>query len=630
MVGTSRRNSAILEPHLKAMPAQPNRIGSIGQLPCPERFLLVRDLVPRAGLLTTLMLILLLLILPAVLGAEGQLEVDWVQRVSGPGIETALDIGAEGTNTLFACGFFSGVTEFGGSGSENAQTSSSPYLAAIDQFTGRVLWKRFGLTQNFPPPNVYSGSSMGRAVAVFPGRAVALLGEARAPNLNFGPNSDGSFTPVPGLSQTRTDAFLVRFRTVTEGAGKGQVSGDVEWIWRAEATGHARGRAAVTDTNQNCLIAGEYDGAIFANGTLHGGGRGIFLARINSRGTCTWMQTYPNSTADGLAEVEDLVWHPSGALFFTGTFRGRVSFGTIVVNADTPSAYVARVQTGGALAWVRTQSLEKKTASSRGRGIALGLPESVWVAGDFQGNAERGETFSWAGANTPQVSSSGSRDGFLSRFDFAGTPGVMVPLKSTGEVAVEKLVSDPDGVLMATGQFRDRLQAANHAEALTTQSNRTGVWVAQFDPAGTPRWLRQINPISSQAGVTGRSIVPLPGRRFAMTAEIAGKISELTENPVDLETAGGSLDVFILKFGGQSRPVLSIEPGISEVQISWNALDGAGYKVHASETPDGIKDTARERVEESGERSLIRVPTGQNSARYFRLVRDQKIGVTAP
>ncbi|MEK7675584.1 MAG: protein kinase [Verrucomicrobiota bacterium] len=202
------------------------------------------------------------------------------------------------------------------------------------------------------------------------------------------------------------------------------------------------------------------------------------------------------------------------------------------VGKDMPDAPAAQAPAGrsgnGApgFVWVRQAGGRGPDA---GQGVAVDKFENVCLTGTFSGNATFGDA---------RVSSAGSNDVFLAKFDDAG----VLKWVQTGGGALEDYIGglgvDSEGNCYITGGFQGLAKFGSHSLAASTD---TDAFLVKYDAAGTAAWLRGIGGRGRQAGYS--VAVDQTGICF-----LTGPFDETADFGSVRPASRGKLDAFTAKY----------------------------------------------------------------------------------
>ena len=365
----------------------------------------------------------------------------WANRGGGASSsDWGLAVDVDAVGNCYVTGYFHGLASFEGGGNViNLQSSPNPFGSnAINSFlakydpSGLILWAKAG----HGPDGVF-----GYAVAVEDSGVSHVAGTFRQ-MASFG---DGG----AAINLTATSAmYLASYDAngtlldATIGARAGN-SPPADFSIDLDAAG-------------NRYVAGHFAGAAFGKpggATIllnpFGGGLDAFVAKYDSTGEVLWAKRAGSNQAD---VASGLGVDAAGNSYVTGWYRNTATFGedsvpiVLTTPALQPNIFVAKYDSGGALVWAKQAGAPSYDASE---GLALDRRGNSYISGFFSNTATFGE-----GTNVQSITSSGSFDIFLAKYD---SDGALVWVRGAGGTAFldQGIGVSADGVggVHVTGRF---------------------------------------------------------------------------------------------------------------------------------------------------------------------------------
>ena len=330
----------------------------------------------------------------------------WVRSAGGSGQDAALGVAAEPDGHSWITGYFQSEATFG--------TLSVTNVGGNDAFIARYnpdgtpLWVR-SLSG--------AGDDRGYAVAVDAAGNGYVTGHFQ----NAATFGGESLTNHGGV-----DLFLTKLSP----------SGEVLWTRVAGGPGVDVGYGVAVDAAGDVLICG-YHGAQARFGEVSedvAGNVDLFIAKYTSQGDLVWVRSAGGPDQD---YANALSLDASGGIYVAGTLRGNATFGDFVTTGVGNRTYLARYESTGAFAWVRT------FGGSDARGLAA-QGTHAYVGGQFLGTAF---------FDTNQVVSSGNFDAFLARYDSDGGLEWVRSLGGTGTDVCLAIAAGPRESCYVAGRF---------------------------------------------------------------------------------------------------------------------------------------------------------------------------------
>jgi hypothetical protein len=238
------------------------------------------------------------------------------------------------------------------------------------------------------------------------------------------------------------------------------------------------------------VMTGFYQGTVdFGGGQIFTavGSNDIFLAAYDYLGDVLFAKSFGDVAAQNATAV---AVDSQGNVVITGDIAGTTDFGGGgLVTAGLADLFVAKFDKAGNYLWA--QRFGDALVQS-GLAVAIGANDSVVVTGSFDGNMDFG------GAVTVTSSAGANTDAFVVMFDAAGAP---LWAKSFGDGVAQSargVAVAPNGDVVITG---DLAGAADFGGGTLTSQGSSDIFVARYDAAGTPLWSKIFGNASAQNGV---------------------------------------------------------------------------------------------------------------------------------
>ncbi len=537
---------------------------------------------------------------------EPSLRSHWANHIyrdppTDGAIDAAMDIAAQGSDSIFASGWFSGTARFGGNCSGSAPgtgstESYSAYISKYNQTTGNCDWVRYGIIQGTTRGDAYSLS-----VSVFSNTSAFLVGDVQAPNFSIGPRSDNSFLPVSGINNSARNAFVAKFRLDTIGNRVGEVAGDVVWVAKITSPGSVVGKASAVTSNGEIVVAGDYSNTLNCGSLTTGSGTtGLYIARFTNNGSCNLLKNFPISSG-GTAILWDIAIDETNNIYVAASFQGTLTIGSssVVAAAATFSGMIAKFNSFGTLQWIR-RTTPANTVVGQGvagigasiKGVAISRAGDVYVSANFNGQSNSTKNFSFSpaasitDAEVAPIFATGATEGVVAKFTSNGSLQWMSQIATDSLLNLEKITVDPVGNSTVTGLFRVSARMPSAGITLnapdTYRTTDSSVLVAQINKDGVGRWMRRISPFPSDSRNGGKSIVVLPDYRIAFTASTYGSYSLDNFSTFYSPESPATVDGLVTVMGSPLTPELRMSIDGDNAKLSWSAVDGAGYSLYST------------------------------------------------
>ncbi|MCX7000821.1 MAG: hypothetical protein NT106_11095 [Candidatus Sumerlaeota bacterium] len=219
----------------------------------------------------------------------------------------------------------------------------------------------------------------------------------------------------------------------------------------------------------------------------------IFIARYNADGTLAWAKRAGGTDYDSGGSIAAL---PDGSSIVTGYFIGSATFGpgetyqTILSSSGNPDIFIAKYGSTGQLVWAKKAG---GTDVDYGRGVAALAGGQSFITGTFRGSA----TFGAGEANETPLASSGQEDIFLAKYDVNGS---LLWAKKAGGSDYDYAYSIAvlsDGSSFITGRF---FGTASFGGINLTSAGSGDIFIAKYDTSGTPVWVKRAGGTSNDYG----------------------------------------------------------------------------------------------------------------------------------
>lgn len=385
----------------------------------------------------------------------------WLAGSEGNQHSESFDVKKDQLGNTYVTGYITGSTKIKTITVSSVNGYSDVFIAKFNS-AGVIQWvKTFGGTL----------ADRGLKMAVDPSNNIFLTGYFH------GSMTMGGVT-LQSNSNSR-DFFLAKLNS----------SGDVIW---AKAEGGSLGETAydvASDNQGNCIVTGQFEGNTTignysTTSTLNPETNilsfDLFVAKYTSNGDPLWVKT-------GQAEYEDrgiaLVCDINNDIYLTGQFSDTLTFmGQTINNQIYNAGFVAKISSGGSLAWLRRIAASQALAYD----IEINTNQELYVTGDFLGNM-----MYWDNTGFHSVTNPYSKKIFLLKIN--NQQGSFIWGKAQGsesEVSSRSLCIDDAQNIYLGGYFKCNFDEYRDSSA-------TGLWnslgfrdayVSKFSPSGNMLW----------------------------------------------------------------------------------------------------------------------------------------------
>ncbi|MBK8965968.1 MAG: SBBP repeat-containing protein [Lewinellaceae bacterium] len=469
------------------------------------------------------------------LSAAGNYDwaVNWGQYNNTAPTPTLMEcraIARDASGNVYATGSFQGLYVDFDPGAGTAYLTSAGgsdiFIAKYDA-SGNYVWaKRIGGTS----------TDIGYGLAVDAGGNVHVTGQFSGSNIDFDP---GAGTAL--LSSSAVDLFVAKY----------DASGNYVWAKRIGGTSTDIGYGLAVDGSGNIYVTGiflgsnvDFDPGIGTAPLSSAGGADIFIAKYDASGGYLWANRVGSTGADN---GYGLAVDGSGNVHVTGGFRGtNVDFDPSAGTANLSSAgnndiFIAKYDASGNYMWANRVG---STSDDIGYGIAVDGSGNVHVTGYFQATNVDFDP----GPNTENLSSAGSADIFIAKYDASGN---YVWAKRVGNTSGDQglgLALDGSGNVHVTGFFNTTNVDFDPGAGTATLASAGGndIFIAKYDASGNYVEAMQAGSTGSDAGyciAAGAAGKVAAGGRFDETVDFDPGVG--TSDRTAVATSG---DIFIAQY----------------------------------------------------------------------------------
>lgn len=421
----------------------------------------------------------------------------------------------------------------------------------------------------------------------------------------------GKFQGTADFDPSGVTANLVPLGSEDIFFAKYDASGNYIWAKSIGSSGvGCTGNGIAVDGNGNVYITGFFDGtADFdpSGNTVNlttSGSADIFVAKYDASGNYLWANKIGSSS--GYDVGNSIAVDGSGNIYFTGYFAGTADFdpsgvtANLSSNAGSNDIFIAKYGTAGNYLWANNFG---STGYDISYGIAVDGTGNAYITGYFTNTADFEP-----GAGTTNLTTAGSADIFLAKYDASGN---YVSAKSLGGTSGDYgagITLDGSGNVYLTGRFNG-----------TADFDPSGVTAnlvsAGFDDIFFAKYDASLNYILAKGfGGTGGDY----GNSIAVDGSgniyVAGYFATTTDfdpgaGTANLTTVGAS-DIFFAKYDASGTYQWASRIGSSSSDYAQSiTVDGNG-KIYMTGSFNGTADF------DPGNGTANLTPTGTNDLFY--------------
>lgn len=483
----------------------------------------------------------------------------YARQIGGTSSEQPNRIVVDAGGNAYITGTFTGTTDFDeGAGVANLTTAGVQdiFIAKYNATGNYVFARRMGSTgidigndlSIDASGNLYVCGTFQNTVDFDPGAGTA--------NLTSGGNNDGFFAKY---NASGNYVFANGF---------GNTSGDAV-------------NNIVLNSSNEILVGGVFNGTVDFDpgaGTANLPGAALagngFIGSYNNSGdyiSVLGLGGLSGETASDLSQ--SIAVDGSGNVYIAGYVRGSVDFdpgpGTANKNLQgTADVYFAKYEPNGNYVFANT--LGGASGNANAKSIAVDASGNICMAGYFSGTVDFDP-----GAGTASLSSTGSSDIFIAKYDPNGNFLFAKSMGSTSNDFCNKLVLDASGNLYVTGNFFGTVDFdPGTGTANLTAVGSEDVFFAKYDANGDYVYVKQLGGNSAEVG---SSLVIDASGNLYITGYFMSTVDFDPGAGTANFTSAGSYDLFFAKYDASGNYVFARAFGGSgNDQAKDIGLDAAG------------------------------------------------------
>lgn len=265
-----------------------------------------------------------------------------------------------------------------------------------------------------------------------------------------------------------------------------------------------------------------------------------------------------NNGGSGNDQVKGVSTDPSGNVYTTGSFTGTATFGPFTLTGSgSTDIFVAKQNKSGTYLWAVKAG---GTGVEEGTSIAVDAAGNSFVTGNFNGTATFGTTTLTSAAN----------DGFLARYDNAGTLMWVVKMGGASTDRANKVSLSGGGNhanVCVTGFFNT---TATFGTTSLTSAGAQDLFVVSYTGGGIFNWAKRFGGTGVEEGT---AIAQDPSANIYLTGSFTGTVSFGSFSL----TSGGGQDIFTSKLDANGNVIWAKQGSGSNSNISQAiAVDDAG------------------------------------------------------
>ena len=362
----------------------------------------------------------------------------WSKRVGTSNPDGGFAVATDGSNNVIFTGLLGGCFDFGG-GFRCGTTGTDMFLVKYSA-NGDHLWSK-------------AFSAQPRAIGVDATGNIYVAGVAFA-DVDFG----GGVLPRNGVGM-----FLVKF----------DANGNHQWSKRFSNLGNSIDVQSMdVQSSGNLVIAGNFHGSFDFGGGVLTADHHMFVVKYDANGNHVWSIHHG---ATSIIDPVDIALDASGNVVVTGKYSYTANFGGsdfTTSTQDWEDIFLAKYDANGNHQWSKSFGADFRDI---GNSVDFDAAGNVYFTGDYTGMMNLGGD---------DLVSTGY-DIFLAKYDAAGVHQWSHIYGGTSNDGGKALFVDDVGNMTLAGYFRNSMDLGGGP--LTSAGSRD-LFVARFDAAGTHQW----------------------------------------------------------------------------------------------------------------------------------------------
>jgi hypothetical protein len=277
-----------------------------------------------------------------------------------------------------------------------------------------------------------------------------------------------TFGSVDIVSAGGTDTFLAKYRA----------DGSLAWVVRGGGAGDDVANSVFAMPDGSVYMTGAFvDAATFGGTTLPGNAvQQLFLVKYEPDGTVAWGLAgggFYDTMGYSVSALAD------GSVYVAGTYYASTQFGGTSLNAGGAKygAFLVKFKPDRSIAWAKGPTTSSAGFGAAAMAVATLADGSAYVTGWQAGDTTFGSV---------TVSGLGNDNAYVAKYD---TNGSVSWVESQGDAShahrAYSLATLSDGSVYVSGLFSTQIWVGS---SLTLLGAYDDVFVAKYDPNGTPLW----------------------------------------------------------------------------------------------------------------------------------------------
>jgi len=433
---------------------------------------------------------------------------DWVNTIGGSSNdgEDGCAITVDTDGNVIVVGRFQGPATIAGTSLSSNANSIDIFIAKFSA-SGSLLWVKTAGG---------SGEDFAKDVSVDQSNNIIITGFFNG-TATFGPGETNQKTLSSSGSQ---DIFVAKYNSA---------NGNLLNAEEAGGPGGDSGHGVATDSGNNILVTGSFQGHISQYNLNSEGSKDVFIVKYSPSLSVIWAKHAGGTGEDSGA---DIAIDGSDNVIVTGRITGTAYFGRPNANQETLNSnggldiFIAKYNSSGALSWA-----EKAGGPTDDRGLGIATDgDNIVVVGDINNEAV-------FGGNTTLNTEGGSRDAFVAKYNSSGSLSWAKNAGSSNGDRAWGVITDSSNDIFVTGRANGTMKFGSITKA---RIGGKDIFVAKYDKSsGAAIWAKIAGGSNDDEGLSITS-APSSGDIF-----VAGIFEGTATFDGISKNSNGSFDIFI-------------------------------------------------------------------------------------
>lgn len=278
--------------------------------------------------------------------------------------------------------------------------------------------------------------------------------------------------------------------------------GNLIWAVRLGSTDFDRGFGIAVDADGNVYSTGYFAGTIdFDPGpgtfNLSSSDSGIYILKLDTDGNFVWAKSI---SASGSNYGRAIAIDNAQNVYVTGEFKFTVDFdpgpgvSNLTQTGSNGDVFILKLDAAGDFEWAKSHGGPSDEVA---RSIKADAAGNVYTSGGFHSTVDFDP-----GPGIFNLTSAGSREGFISKLDINGDFVWARQIGSTGNDIVQSLALDASSNVYATGEFYQTVDFDPGSGTFNLTAQQSDAFIVKLNTAGDLVWAKNVGGSSLDATYT--------------------------------------------------------------------------------------------------------------------------------